>query len=118
MDRAKRLICTSSELVDGKQGVRFSVERYGKMEPAFAVRYDGQVYGYINRCAHVPVELDWAEGEFFDLTGLYLMCSTHGATYLPDSGRCIRGPCSGGRLIPLPMVELEGNIYFIEEQGA
>ena len=24
------------------------------------------VYGYLNRCAHMPMELDWREGMFFD----------------------------------------------------
>jgi nitrite reductase/ring-hydroxylating ferredoxin subunit len=47
------------------------------------VRYGGVVYGYLNRCAHVPIELDWAEGEFFESSGLYLMCATHGAVMRP-----------------------------------
>ena len=73
----------------------------GRREPAFAVRFDGVVHAYLNRCAHVPVELDWVEGEFFDLSRLYLVCSTHGAAYLPESGRCVAGPCSGSGLVAL-----------------
>ena len=116
MGAAKRLICDSAEVQDGGKGVRFEVERHGEVQPAFLVRYRGVVYAYVNRCAHISVQLDWAEGEFFDLTGLYLMCSTHGATYLPESGRCIRGPCDGRGLVRLSVEEDGGKVYLISEQ--
>lgn len=114
MDAGKRLICAGSELAERGRGVRFTVARYGREEPAFVVRFSGTVRAYLNRCAHVPVELDWAEGEFFDLTRLYLICSTHGAMYLPDSGHCIAGPCKGARLHALPVEELDGKVYLID----
>ena len=116
MGAAKRLICDSAQLQDGGPGVRFDVERHGQMQHAFVIRYDGTVYAYLNRCAHVSVQLDWAEGEFFDLSGLYLICSTHGATYRPESGRCIRGPCDGRGLVRVSVEEDAGKIYLISEQ--
>ena len=60
---------------------------------------------------HVWVELDWVEGEFFDPSKLYLVCATHGAAYLPESGRCIAGPCSGRGLTPLRVTEADGNVF-------
>jgi nitrite reductase/ring-hydroxylating ferredoxin subunit len=60
----------------------------------------------------VPIELDWAEGEFFESSGLYLMCSTHGAVYLPESGECAGGPCKGGRLRPIALREEKDKIYW------
>ncbi len=54
------------------------------------------------------------EGEFFDLSGLYLVCATHGAAYLPESGRCVAGPCSGKALTPLRVMESDGNVYLID----
>ena len=116
MGEAKRLICDSAQVLEGGKGARFSIERHGEMQPAFLVRYDGTVHAYVNRCAHVSVELDWVEGEFFDLTGLYLICSTHGASYLPKTGRCVRGPCSGRGLVRLPVEESGGKVYLISEQ--
>ena len=31
---------------------------------AFALRFDGRVVAYLNRCAHVPTEMDWQPGQF------------------------------------------------------
>lgn len=116
MADGKRLICNGELVKDRGKGVRFSLERHGRLEPAFVIRYYGNVHAYVNRCAHVPVELDWLEGEFWDLTGLYLMCSTHGATYFPETGRCVAGPCRGGGLIRLPVEESDGKVFLILEQ--
>lgn len=109
-----RLICASADLVEGGRGVRFTLERAGTEVPAFALRYDGAVRAYVNRCQHVPVELDWQEGEFFDHTGLHIVCSTHGAAYLPDSGYCVAGPCKGRRLAPVGVREADGGVWLLE----
>ncbi len=105
-------ICSSDSLVEGGKGVRFPVTAGGENSNGFVVRYDGRVYGYLNRCAHVPIELDWNEGDFFESSGLYLMCSTHGAIYTPENGRCAGGPCRGGRLRPIMVVEQEGQVFW------
>jgi len=113
MAQHERLICAGSELADGGKGVRFKVERPHESGavPAFVIRYRGKIHAYLNRCAHVGVELDWMEGEFFDDSGLYLICSTHGATYAPQSGFCIGGPCRGKSLQCLEIEERDGNIF-------
>lgn len=116
MAQAQRVICASAALADGGKGLRFSLERNGATASAFAVRYDGRVYAYLNSCAHIPVELDWNEGEFFDQSGLYLICSTHGATYQADTGYCIMGPCKGARLVALKVAERSGNVYLLESE--
>lgn len=113
MVERERLICVSSALDERGPGVRFELPERGGRASGFAVRYNGTVYGYLNRCAHVPVELDWQEGDFFDLSRQYLICATHGAHYVPDSGECVMGPCKGASLQPLPMVERDGKVYLI-----
>ena len=110
-----RVICSSSALVEGGKGVRFSVDFRGETRAAFAIRYGGGVYAYLNSCAHIPVELDWAEGEFFDHSKLYLICATHGATYEPESGFCVLGPCRGQRLTVLPVTERGGEVLLLQE---
>lgn len=112
----KRLICAADALTEGGNGIRFQVERRGEALPAFVVRYDGKVHAYLNQCAHVSIELDWAEGQFFDFSGLYLICSTHGATYVPDTGFCVRGPCKGLSLSKLAVTEEDGTVYLLEEK--
>ena len=109
----ERLICESSALVDAGRGARFEVEYFGEAAPAFAVRENGRVHGYLNRCAHVAMELDWQEGVFFDSEGRDLLCSTHGATYDAASGRCVGGPCNGSPLVKLRLEERNGLVYFI-----
>ncbi|MDO8932088.1 MAG: Rieske 2Fe-2S domain-containing protein [Rhodocyclaceae bacterium] len=116
MAARERLICAGDELVDGGDGVRFTVEWRGAAEPAFAVRFRGRAYAYLNRCAHVPVEIDWQPGKFFDFTGLYLVCAVHGALYAPETGACLGGRCDGRGLRPLVLVERDGGVYLIESE--
>lgn len=106
-----RAICASEALQDGSDGTRFTVFVDGEEVPAFVIRHDGVVHGYLNRCGHIPVELDWTPGRFFDNEGVYLMCATHGALYEPASGRCAGGPCNGKGLEPVRVEEREGHIY-------
>ncbi len=108
-------VCAADAVLEGGKGVRFKVVAGGAPGTGFVVRYDGKVYGYLNRCAHVPIELDWAEGEFFESSGLYLMCSTHGAIYQPESGYCAGGPCKGGRLRVIAVVERDQHIFWVPD---
>ena len=117
MAAGERLICASADLVDGGKGVRFDIEHSGWTESAFAVRFCGQVFAYYNRCAHVPMELDWNRGEFFDHSGLYLICATHGALYDPASGACMLGRCNGRGLQVVAVWEHDGNVYLKQEGG-
>ncbi len=105
-------ICESSDVAEGGKGVRFPVTAGGEDGTAFVVRYHERAHAYLNRCAHVPMELDWNQGEFFESSGLYLMCATHGALYEPHTGRCAGGPCRGGRLHKIEVVEEDGRIYW------
>jgi nitrite reductase/ring-hydroxylating ferredoxin subunit len=111
VDVAQRL-CDSTQLVERGRGVVFDVLLWGRPARAFALRFDGRAVGYLNRCAHVPTELDWQEGEFLDLDRRYIVCSIHGATYEPADGRCIAGPCTGARLLALTVEERDGAVYW------
>jgi len=106
-------VCASEALVEGGDGVRFEVPDPAGGEgcaTAFVVRYDGRPRGFLNRCAHLPAELDWLPGRFFDEAGLYLICATHGATYEADTGRCVAGPCVGASLVALRCEERGGRV--------
>ena len=113
MVERERVICASPALADAGRGVRFEVGYFGAPAPAFAIRHAGRVHAYLNRCAHVAMELDWQEGVFFDSAGRDLLCSTHGATYDAASGRCVGGPCNGRSLVKLRVEERDGQVYFM-----
>ncbi|GGY75153.1 Rieske iron-sulfur protein [Pseudoduganella plicata] len=106
------LICEAEAVVAGGLGMRFPVTAGGEDANAFVIRHGGAAYAYLNRCAHVPIELDWAPGEFFESSKMYLMCSTHGAVYIPSTGQCAGGPCRGGRLRPIAVTERDGKLYW------
>lgn len=107
----RELLCDSAALLDGGLAVDFSVLYRQEVQSAFAVRFQGQVHAYLNRCAHVPIELDFQRNRFFDSSGLWLICSTHGAMYEPQTGQCCFGPCRTG-LIKVDISEADGQVYW------
>jgi nitrite reductase/ring-hydroxylating ferredoxin subunit len=90
-------LCASAELAERGLALVFDVLQYGEPVRAFALRFEGQVVAYLNRCVHVPTEMDWQHGVFLDGDQRFILCSTHGAAYEPLDGRCVGGPCGRGR---------------------
>ncbi len=104
-------LCQSSDLKDGGHACPFDVVYCGRTARGFAIRFGGQVYAYLNQCAHVPMEMDYQPNRFFDSTGRFLMCATHGAIYRPETGECRGGPCRGG-LIKIALTERNGVVHW------
>ena len=105
-------LCAAAALEERGRAWVWDVLEYGRPATAFVLRFDGQLRAYLNRCAHVPAQMDWLPGEFFDTDKRWILCSIHGATYEPASGRCVGGPCGRGRLTPVPVQEREGQVYW------
>jgi nitrite reductase/ring-hydroxylating ferredoxin subunit len=105
-------LCAGSALEDTGKALVFDVLEYGAPARAFALRFGGRVVCYLNRCLHVPVELDWQPGEFLDSDRRWIICSIHGATYEPADGRCVGGPCGRGRLAAVRVEERDGQVYW------
>jgi nitrite reductase/ring-hydroxylating ferredoxin subunit len=99
------IVFDSRDLVEKSLGLRFELPQLGEFATGFVVRYHGIAHAYVNQCAHVAVELDWNQGEFFTLNKEYIICATHGAHYRPDNGFCVMGPCKGKSLQALPVTE-------------
>ena len=104
-------LCNGTDLVEGGDAVPFDVVYAGQTCRAFAVRWQGRPHAYLNRCAHVAMEMDWQPNRFFDDTGQWLLCSTHGAAYRPDTGACAGGPCRGG-LVKIGLSERDGVVHW------
>jgi nitrite reductase/ring-hydroxylating ferredoxin subunit len=105
-------ICASDDLVECGTAHVFDVKLWGEPARAFALRFDGKVVAYMNRCAHVPAELDWQPGQFLDQDQRWIICAIHGAAYEPSNGHCVAGPCRGARLLGLKVAEREGRVYW------
>lgn len=105
-------LCAADSLVERGRAHVWDVLLYGRPARAFALRFDGRVVAYLNRCVHVPTEMDWQPGEFLDLERRWILCSIHGAAYAPADGRCVGGPCGRGRLQPVAVEERGGKLYW------
>ena len=80
-EREAHVLCESSALAERGSARVFDVLLWGHPARAFALRFDGRVVAYLNRCAHVPVEMDWQPGEFLDHDRRWIVCSIHGAIH-------------------------------------
>lgn len=105
-------LCASGALLEKGLAHGFDVLHFRAPARAFALRFEGRVVAYLNRCLHVPVEMDWNPGEFLDADKAFILCATHGAAYEPRSGRCLGGPCGRGRLTAIDTVERDGQVYW------
>ncbi len=105
-------LCASDQLTERGHAFVFEVLMYREVVRAFALRFDGKVVAYINRCLHVPTEMDWQPGDFLDSSKEYILCSIHGAAYLPQDGRCAGGPCGRGKLTAVRVEERDGQVYW------
>lgn len=78
--------------------------------PIVVVRWGRQVFGYLNKCPHDGVNLDWERNQFLDPNGVRLMCGKHGALFELGTGTCLDGPCKGEGLTPVALTVLDGDI--------
>ncbi len=111
-ETAAEPLCDSRALEERGKAWVWDVVEFGQPARAFALRFDGQVRAYMNRCLHVPTEMDWQPGEFLDSDKRFIICSVHGALYEPEDGQCVGGPCGRGRLKAITAQERDGQVYW------
>ena len=78
----------------------------------FVVRHGKEVRGYVNRCPHAGHPLDLRPHRFLTPDRTMILCSSHGALFEKDAGRCLAGPCPGAQLRPIPL-EVIGDIVLM-----
>ncbi|QJD60285.1 Rieske (2Fe-2S) protein [Pseudomonas sp. gcc21] len=104
--REPRALCRLDELPDpGSKG--FANGTTGIL----VVRQGGEAFVYENRCPHRGIPLEWTPDQFLDSSGRLIQCATHGALFLPESGECIAGPCSGDSLRKLDSYLDDGLVW-------
>ena len=103
-------VAREGELAPGKSK-KFVLDAAGREVECFLVNWRGAHYAYVNKCRHIAMTMDWVENRFFDEDAEFLLCPTHGACYLPDTGLCVLGPPAGKALVRVPLHVEEGEIY-------
>jgi len=93
MENAMIRLCAPNELAEG-QSRCFLIDQLNLL----AVRRNGQVHAYVNRCPHRGIPLEWQKDRFLDDSGSLIQCATHGALFLIENGECVAGPCAGQTL--------------------
>jgi len=88
-----------------------SIRIAGKVKPLIIVKINGSVLVYINSCPHIGTPLDLRPGHFLSRDKQKIICSTHGALFNINTGRCIFGPCKGAYLEAVP-TRIVGNDVF------
>lgn len=93
-------LCTTADLPEAESR---GFEREGLK--LLAVRRQGQVFVYRNRCPHRGIALEWEPDRFLDDSASLIQCASHGALFLVENGECVAGPCEGQSLTAIPCRE-------------
>jgi len=108
-------LCRLDEIeVPGSRGLTVACGE--DLHDIFLVRSVTGVFGYLNRCPHTGAPLDWMPDRFLSLDAKYIQCSTHAALFNRHDGLCIAGPCSGDKLIPVPLVVDSGAVFLMQRE--
>ena len=84
----------------------------------FVVRQGEQAFGYVDRCPHWHLPLARTLDDYLAPGGARIQCGWHGALFQVDDGRCVAGPCAGGRLLPWPVEVVNGLVRTSADHAA
>ena len=102
-----KAVCTIDELSE----TAASIIDLGKRQ-IIALKREGKVYLYHNRCPHMGSLLNSRDSEIMVDNGRYLICTMHFAMFESDTGQCVAGPCPGATLSRISY-ELNGDNIMI-----
>ena len=108
-------ICKLKDIRD-RTSTKFTFKQGDLDLEGFCIRLGDQVHAYLNECAHLPMSMDWDDNEFFTEDGKRLLCKTHGAVYVPETGLCVDGPCPGRTLTRIPVKVEKGSVWRIKQR--
>ena len=86
-------LCALSDLAEQE-----AMEMLVEGRQLFALRVDNHIYAYWNICPHMGIPLNWVPNRFLDFDKALIQCSSHGALFNIETGKCIAGPCNGESL--------------------
>ena len=101
-------ICKSSELNES-ECVTVQCENI----EYFAIKKNGRIEAYLNRCPHIGAPLQFSENQFLTIDKSLIQCAMHGALFQINDGHCISGPCVGQNLEKIDVKETEGKAFLL-----
>ena len=108
----ERIVCRFEDLAI--QGAReFQVGEGDWPFSGIVCRRGDTVYAYANVCPHKQHPLNLIDDNFLITVpggGQLLRCASHGALFVPETGLCVFGPCSGRELRSLPCRVVDGAV--------
>jgi hypothetical protein len=108
MAASERLICASADLQWGGAFAEIDSTVARSLHSQCVI---GLVHAYLNRCGHVPTELDWNEGEFFDMQRVIL-----NLVHTVPCIRPVRAPVSGASAMAGPACRCK-SVKFLFDAG-
>ena len=100
-------LCALSDLAEQE-----AMEMLVEGRQLFALRVDNHIYAYWNICPHMGIPLNWVPNRFLDFDKALIQCSSHGALFNIETGKCIAGPCNGESLTAVEL-RRDTDRYFI-----
>ena len=104
------VLCRFDEFRDGE------ARGFGPFDgiKAFAIRRNGRLFAYWDACPHYgDTPMAWRTNAYLNAAGDRIVCSSHGAEFEIETGRCVLGAALGQSLVPAPIeMTPQGEVVF------
>lgn len=77
----------------------------------FVVRKGENLYAYQNVCPHAGHPLNWKPDSFLTPDSESIICASHGAAFVIETGECFAGPCPGRALKRVAVAVRDGHVF-------
>ncbi len=101
-------LCAAADVAEGA-AIECPDPRVADETTLVLLRSGGALHAYLNICPHAGRPLNWAPGRFLYAHG-QLVCAAHGASFRPEDGYCIGGPCRGESLKRVAIEIVDGEV--------
>ena len=108
-----RVLCTLAELDEtGSRG--FAVGEGDWPLRGFIVKTPQGIAAFVNYCPHAGHPLNFKPHKFLTPDGGLILCGSHGALFVRDTGLCVLGPCAGQSLTKIPVEVVSGFVMLAD----
>ena len=112
---ASEVLGRLTEIPEGS-ATRLTCRKAGRETALLVVRRGDTLFAYEDICPHQFLPLTYRGGRILSADGERLRCSSHGAEFAVEDGRCLSGPCNGAGLTRVALkIEPDGNVLIGEE---